>query len=116
MPVRRFADLRAQVEARPGARERIEAYRRELLDELSLADLRRARDLTQAELAYTLKTTQSGVSRIERESDLYVSTLRKYVEAMGGQLEIRAVFPDADVPITTFVGLADRTGSPPTSA
>ena len=82
-----------------------------MLNDLSLVDVRRARQLTQTQLAAALGTTQSGVSRVERETDLYVSTLRDYVEAMGGQLVIEAVFPDARVPITTFgcLGEAEST-------
>ncbi len=46
-----------------------------------------------------MKTTQSSISRLEKQSDLYITTLRSYVEAMGGKLEISAVFPDVTVPL-----------------
>jgi hypothetical protein len=49
---------------------------------------------------------QSAISKLERRADMYVSTLRHFIEAMGGQLEIRAVFPDGDVRITQFQTLA----------
>lgn len=80
-------------------RERLAAARRDIDEELaaharSLKDLRRARELTQAQLAASLSVSQAQVSRIETQTDLYLSTLRSYVRAMGGELELRAVFPD----------------------
>jgi transcriptional regulator with XRE-family HTH domain len=64
-----------------------------------LGDLRRARQLTQETLAETLGMSQSEVSKVERRSDLYVSTLRRYIEAMGGELQIFARFPNGEVEI-----------------
>ena len=66
-------------------------------DVLALGELRAHRRLTQLELAALLDVTQANVSRIEHEDDLYLSTLRNYIEAMGGRLELRAVFPGASV-------------------
>ncbi len=63
-------------------------------DEMTLRDLRRAHELTQARMAEALHITQDGVSRIEQRSDFLLSTLRSYVEAMGGQLRLVAEFPD----------------------
>lgn len=63
-------------------------------EEATLRRLREARRQSQAESAVRLKTTQAGVSRIEKRADAYVSTLRRYVEAMGGKLSITAEFPD----------------------
>ncbi len=60
----------------------------------SLRELRRARELTQAQLAASLGVSQAQVSRIETQADLYLSTLRSYVQAMGGDLELRVVFGD----------------------
>ena len=91
---RPFSELRAQVEAKPGARERIEARKRAMRDVLKLAELRADVGVTQVELAHALNVTQSNVSRIEREDDVYLSTLESYVAALGGTLEINAVFPD----------------------
>lgn len=79
--------------------EKLESARREIDRELTLAEVRKARDLTQAQLARALETTQPGVSAIERRTDLYLSTLRSYIEALGGHLELTAVFPDGAVPI-----------------
>jgi len=64
---------------------------------LPLAELRKARLMTQARLSELLNVNQGAISKMERRSDMYLSTLRSYVEAMGGRLDIRAVFPDGEV-------------------
>ena len=69
---------------------------------MRLYQLREARSLTQVNLAKILEVNQGAVSRMEKRTDVYVSTLRSYIEAMGGQLQIRAVFPDAAVEIDQF--------------
>ncbi len=86
-------------------RARIDARKAELVAEMDLADLRRALDLTQATLAETLGVGQAEVSKIEKRADILVSTLRRFIDAMGGELEIRAVFPDRVVAIRDFAGL-----------
>lgn len=68
-------------------------------DAVALFELRKQRQLTQNDLAAVMQTSQANVSRIEQGKDLYLSTLRGYVEAMGGHLEVRAVFPDGTFPI-----------------
>jgi transcriptional regulator with XRE-family HTH domain len=73
-----------------------------LLAAMPLQELRRARQLSQEQLAEELGATQPEISKIERRTDMYVSTLRRFVEAMGGQLEISARFPDGTVQITQF--------------
>src|SRR5438128_10905549 len=75
----------------PESEARVAALRDEMDRLMSLAELRKARELTQTQLAEALETTQPGVSAIENRTDLYVSTLRSYVEALGGRLEIKAV-------------------------
>lgn len=82
-----------------------------LREELTLGELRRAREMTQKQLANALETTQPGVSQIERRADLYVSTLRSYVEALGGELQICAVFPDGTTQIAAFGDLVDTEAS-----
>jgi predicted transcriptional regulator len=72
----------------PAARARVKARVEEQLDELTLAGLRRARDVTQVELSRAADMTQSELSRIEARADHLTSTLRRYVEALGGELEI----------------------------
>lgn len=92
------ADRKARL-ADPGIASRAGAARAEL-DRLeaeyqrTLSQLRHARRLTQNQLAAALGVSQAQVSRIENQADLYLSTLRSYVEAMGGELQLRAVFPD----------------------
>ncbi len=68
----------------------------------SLKDLRRAFHKTQAEVARALEADQSEVSRIERRTDVFVSTLRDYVRALGGELEIHAVLPTGRVKLRAF--------------
>lgn len=82
------ADRARYAEARQALDADLLAHRR------SLRELRRARDLTQNQLAATLGVSQAQVSRIETQADLYLSTLRSYVQAMGGDLELRVVFGD----------------------
>ena len=87
----RLADpevARRAVAARAELDRREEDYRR------TLAQLRQARRMTQAQLGGVLGVSQAQVSRVEHQADLYLSTLRSYVQAMGGELELRAVFPD----------------------
>ena len=76
-------------------RKKVEARAAELIaEEMTLRELRKARKLTQARMAKQLGITQDGVSRLEKRSDLLLSTLRKTVEAMGGSLSLVAEFPD----------------------
>jgi transcriptional regulator with XRE-family HTH domain len=103
--VKRFDDLNHKTG--PGSDDRVAAHRRAMERELTLAEVRKARELTQKQLAAALDMTQPGVSAIEQRTDLFVSTLRSYVEALGGRLEIAAVFPDGVLPITNFAELAD---------
>jgi DNA-binding Xre family transcriptional regulator len=94
-----FRELRAQIDADPERRQRVEAQTQALLAVVKLAELREARRATQRELAGALEMTQANVSRIEHEDDIYLSTLRRYVEALGGQLEVHAVFDDETVKV-----------------
>jgi len=79
----------------PSQRKRVEARAAELIaEEMTLRELRHARRLTQVTMAKKLGITQDSVSRLEKRSDLLLSTLRKTVEAMGGNLSLVAEFPD----------------------
>ena len=95
--LRKFNDLTKKMSAKD--RAEIKARSAKLLAELPLEQLRSARSLTQANLAKLLGVNQSAVSKIEKRADMYLSTLRSYVEAMGGSLEIQAVFPEGAVRI-----------------
>ena len=80
---------------RPAERKKVEHRAAEIIaEEMILRDLRKARKLTQTRLAKTLGITQDSVSRLEKRSDLLLSTLRKTVKAMGGDVRIVAQFPD----------------------
>ena len=92
---RKFNELTAKMSAKD--RAEIKARSAKLLAELPLEQLRSARSLTQTNMAQALGVNQSAVSKIERRTDMYLSTLRSYVEAMGGSLEIQAIFPDGAV-------------------
>ena len=87
-----FKELRARMSA--GAKAASAAEHRRLLEEMSLHQLRKARELTQAKIAGELHMGQGDVSKLERRTDMYVSTLASYLQAVGADLEIRAVFPD----------------------
>ncbi len=79
------------------SRRRVE--KRVLAEKMALDGLRRARELTQVAVAERLGVDQGAVSKIEKRADMYVSTLRGYIEAVGGHLELRAVFPDTTVDV-----------------
>ena len=80
-----------------------------MLNEMALHELRHAREMSQEELARELKVGQPAVAKLERRADMYVSNLRRYVEALGGKLEITARFPETSVAITNFseIGASD---------
>lgn len=84
-----------------------EARKRKLRARMPLYELRQAHRLTQRELAKTLKVGQPAIAKMERRTDMYVSNLRSYVEAMGGRLRVVAEFPDGDVDITNFAEIDD---------
>jgi DNA-binding transcriptional regulator YiaG len=95
-----FATLREAMspESRERAREKAVALRAEM----DLAELRNAMQLSQEELANSLCIGQASVAKMEKRTDMYVSTLRRFIEAMGGELDIVARFPDHSIHITTF--------------
>jgi len=98
---KKFQELRASMS--PAARLASEAEHRRLIEEMSLHQLRKARELTQTKIAEDLHIGQGDVSKLERRTDMYVSTLASYLQAVGANLEIRAVFPDGRaVKITQF--------------
>jgi transcriptional regulator with XRE-family HTH domain len=94
---RPFKELADEVKRDPESRMRIEAMKQAMEDGLKLSRLRDEVGLTQQELASILNVSQANVSRIEHEEDVYLSTLRAYVAALGGELEINAVFPDGKI-------------------
>ncbi len=103
MPTRKFSELLEVMP--PDRRQKVAERVRETIATMPLDELRRARQMTQTRLAESLGVNQGEVSKIEHRTDLYLSTLSEYVEALGGTLEIRAVFPDREVRITQFESL-----------
>src|SRR5687768_8680490 len=86
----------------PDARQRSEQLAGDLNKEIRLAELRNALGVSQEELAQLLKRKQAAISRLERRSDMHVSTLREFVKALGGNLELIASFPEGSYHIKQF--------------
>ncbi len=84
----------------PEQRRRVDARKKELLTEIRLAELRKALDKTQHELAEYLGVSQAAISKLEQQPDMLLKTLSKYVESLGGELVVSARFPDGDVELT----------------
>jgi len=97
---KKWSDIRRKHS--PKVEERIRRRVEAAAQVMTLDQLRRARALTQVELAKALKINQGAVSTMEKRTDMYVSTLRNYVEAMGGSLKITAEFPEGVVEIDQF--------------
>jgi predicted transcriptional regulator len=83
----------------PERRARIAARAAQLREEMTLEELRSAQDLSQETLAQRLAVGQPAVAKLERRRDMHVSSLRRYIEALGGELELRAKFGDVSVSI-----------------
>ena len=94
-------------------RKKVEARAAELIaEEMTLQELRRARKLTQVSVAKALGITQDGVSRLEKRSDVLLSTLRKAVQVMGGNLSLVAEFPDRAPVVLSGIAEADPDAKP----
>jgi len=90
---RPFDALRAQIDQQPERRERVEELKHQM-DKLELAQLRQSQQTTQRQLAQAMQVSQENISRIERQKDLYLSTLNDYITALGGHLQITATLPN----------------------
>lgn len=97
---RKFSELRQRLS--PETQARAEARARAMLAEMPLNELRQARGLSQKALAEVLHVQQPAIAKIEQRTDMHLSTLRNHIEAMGGQLDIIARFPDGEVRISNF--------------
>lgn len=106
---KKFQNLRRKMS--PERQAKVQAKTKALLDAMPMQQLRRARELSQEQLAQALDVKQGSVSKLERRTDLYISTLRRYIEAMGGDLELRANFPDGSVAITSLGEIAESESS-----
>ena len=105
--------FRELIEGFTAARRRGDGMKREPLAEMPLHELRRARALTQQDLAEMLQVKQPAVSKIEQRADMYISSLRSYIGAVGGKLKIVAEFPEGEVAITNFSDVGEVENRPP---
>ena len=99
-----FAELAARVNADPERRVRMQAYKHAMEDALALSELLVQRDLTRQMASGERDVTQASVFRIEHQEALYLSALSDYVAALGGELEVSAVFPDGKVTLVPVEG------------
>jgi len=97
---RKFSELEAKMG--PERRGRINEEVKKALAEMPIRELRNARGLSQKVLADALHIQQPAIAKMEKRTDMYISTLRSHIEAMGGELEIIARFPDGNVRISNF--------------
>ncbi|RKZ57078.1 MAG: transcriptional regulator [Candidatus Parabeggiatoa sp. nov. 3] len=90
------------------AKARVEARVQRALSEMPLQELQTARLLSQQQLANILDIEPASIHQLERGTDMYITTLRSHIEAMGGQLDITAHFPDGNVSINQFTEINDK--------
>lgn len=90
----------------PESQLRAEAATAEMLQDMPLQELRQARGLSQKVLAEILHVQQPSIAKMEKRTDMYISTLRSHIEAMGGQLDVVARFPEGSVRISNFSDLS----------
>jgi hypothetical protein len=111
---KKWRDIVAERDRDPVRRARIDDIKHAMEDALTLGRLRERRGASQRDIAGALGTSQPNVSKIEGRDDIYLSTLREYVEALGGELRLTAVFPDETIELTSPASA--REGAPATSA
>ncbi|NKC14387.1 MAG: transcriptional regulator [Gammaproteobacteria bacterium] len=99
---KKFSELRGKMSAEAQAEAKTKTA--VMLEGMPLHELRRARGLSQQTLAEVLHVQQPAVAKLEQRTDMYISTLRNHIRAMGGELEIIAKFPDGEVKIENFAG------------
>jgi len=97
---KKFKNLRDKMS--PAARDRSRILAAKYRSEMALDELREAHAMTQVHLAKILGVNQAAVSKLERRTDMYVSTLQDFIKAMGGELKIIARFPEGTVEISQF--------------
>jgi DNA-binding XRE family transcriptional regulator len=102
---KKFSELRAKMS--PDSRQRSDAIAQTMLAEMPLNELRQARGLSQKMLADVLHVQQPSIAKLEKRTDMYISTLRSHIEAMGGELEVVAKFPDGSIKIRNFAELGN---------
>ena len=97
---KKFSELEAKMS--PESRARVEKKVNEMLAEMALAELRRALGFSQEELAGLLDVKQPSIAKLEQRTDMYISTLRDHIHALGGELVMIARFPDRDVKLSSL--------------
>jgi len=95
-----FLKFSAPTKADPVRRARIDAHKRAIRSAMALADLREALGVTQQQMAAAMEESQANISRIEHQENVYFSTLAQYIMALGGQLQVTAVFPEQSLRLT----------------
>ena len=95
-----FKNLKTKLS--PQARKKVDKKLQALLEQMALQELRQEKGISQEHVAKMLGTRQANVSRLERRTDMHISTWRSHVEAMGGKLHIIARFPEGDIDINQF--------------
>ena len=103
---RKFSELRAKLS--PEAQARSAARTEGMVLEMRLRELRQSRNATQVEVAEAMGVEQTAISKLERRSDMYLSTVYGYIRALGGELKLVASFPEGDIPVESFELQADR--------
>ena len=101
---RSFRELETKM--RPESLARAKARAREMMAEMLLAEVRKAVGLTQEEVAASLGIKQPTLSRLESQGDMHISTLRRLIRALGGELEIVVHMPGGDIRLTQFIDAA----------
>ena len=97
---KKFNELRGKMS--PEAQARSAARTESMLVEMQLQTLRKSRNVTQVMVAQTMRVEQAAVSKVEHRDDMYLSTLRDYIEALGGTLKLVASFPEGDIQVQPF--------------
>ena len=97
---RKFSELEAKMS--PKRRKRVDAMARETMTQMLLAEIRRQAGLTQTELAEALGVRQPTLSKLESQDDMQISTLRRIIHALGGELELIANLPGGSIKLSQF--------------
>ena len=103
---KKFSELKSKMSSE--ALQKANNMTQQFLADLPLQELRQARHLSQENIAQIMHQKQASISKLEKRTDMYIKTLRSYINAMGGQLDIIARFPEGDVRITQFSDLEEQ--------
>jgi predicted transcriptional regulator len=102
---KKFSQLRTKMSIESQEQSAVKAEA--MLAEMPLNELRQARGLSQKMLADVLHVQQPAIAKLEKRTDMYISTLRSHIEAMGGELEVVAKFPDGAFKISNFADIGN---------